>query len=160
VNVRRDGDRLFMKVLGPVPETPLVPRSETGFTVNWPGGANIEFHVDGQGKVTGALVELGPNRIPLEPAAKLAVPPAVLDRYVGQWMMASGTVLTFRRDGTTLFVKPGTMAEIALNARSETRFQDPRGPAFEFQVDAGGTVTGLILEQGNPVQRIPLTRVP
>jgi hypothetical protein len=56
-------------------------------------------------------------------------------------------------------VKPGNNPELPLNARSETRLQDPRGPVFEFQVDAGGTVTGLILEQGNPVQRIPLTRI-
>jgi hypothetical protein len=42
----------------------------------------------------------------------------------------------------------------------ETRFHDPRGPLFEFQVDGGGSATGLFLEQGNPVQRVPLTRVP
>jgi hypothetical protein len=163
VNVRRDGDRLFLKILGPVPESPLVPRTETSFAANWPGGGNIEFQVDGQGKVTGALAEWGVNgsaRLALEPVAKLAVPAAVLDRYVGQWRMASGTVVAFRRDGTSLVVKPGTMAEVALIARSETRFQDPRGPVFEFQVDASGTLTGVILEQGNPIQRIPLTRVP
>ena len=161
VNIRRDGDRLLMKVFGPAPESLLVPRTETGFSVNWPGGGNIEFKVDGQGKVTGALAEWGANRIPLEPVATLVVPPAVLDRYVGQWKMASGTVLAFRREGTTLFVKPpGTQPEVTLIARSETRFQDPRGPHFEFQVDASAAVTGLVLEQGNPVQRIPLTRVP
>ena len=93
-------------------------------------------------------------------APGIALPVAILDRYVGQWKLASGTVVTFRREGTTLFVKPGNNPELALNARSETRLQDPRGPIFEFQVDAGGTVTGLILEQGNPVQRITLTRVP
>jgi aryl-alcohol dehydrogenase-like predicted oxidoreductase len=160
VNVRRDGDRLFIKVFGPAPESLLVPRTETSFTANWPGGGNIEFQVDGQGKVTGALAEWGPNRIPLEPVAKLAVPAAVLDRYVSQWKLASGTVVAFRREGSTLFVKPGAGQEVALIARSETRFQDPRGPAFEFQVDGAGAVTGLILEQGNPVQRIPLTRIP
>ena len=57
-----------------------------------------------------------------------------------------------------LLVKAGNNPELPLNARSETRLQDPRGPVFEFQVDAQGKVTGLILEQGNPVQRIPLTR--
>jgi aryl-alcohol dehydrogenase-like predicted oxidoreductase len=160
VNVRRDGDKLFMKVLGPAPEFPLNAQSETAFALMWGGGGTIDFRMDGQGKVTGALVEWGPNRIPLEPVAKIEVPAAVLDRYAGQWKMASGTVLTFRRDGTTLFIKPpGTQPEAALKARSETRFQDPRGPVFEFQVDAGGNVTGLVLEQGNPVQRIPLTRV-
>jgi aryl-alcohol dehydrogenase-like predicted oxidoreductase len=161
VNVRRDGDKLFMKVLGPSPEFPLVAQSETSFAVIWGGGGTLDFRVDGQGKVTGALMTWGPNRIPLEPAVKIEVPTAVLDRYAGQWKMASGAVITLRRDGTTLFAKPpGTQPEAALIVRSQTRLQDPRGPVFDFQVDASGVVTGLTLEQGNPVQRIPLTRVP
>ena len=57
-------------------------------------------------------------------------------------------VATFRRDGTRLFVKPGNNPEVPLNARTETRFQDPRGPIFEFQLDAQGRVTAAILEQG------------
>jgi hypothetical protein len=94
-------------------------------------------------------------------APGIALPAEVLDRYVGQWKTPGGMLVTFRREGTTLFVKPGTNPELALNARSGTRLQDPRGPMFEFQVDAAGAVTGLVLEQGaNPVQRMTLTRVP
>ena len=106
-----------------------------------------------------ALPALPP--LPQNPAQApgIALPAAIVERYVGEWKLASGTVVAFRRDGATLFVKPGTNPELALNARSETRFQDPRGPVFEFQVDGGGTVTGLVLEQGNPVQRMTLTRV-
>jgi hypothetical protein len=92
-------------------------------------------------------------------APGIALSAAIVERYVGEWKLASGTVITFRREGTTLFVKPGTNAEAPLAARSETRLQDPRGPVFEFQVDAAGKVTGVILEQGNPVQRLQLTRV-
>jgi diketogulonate reductase-like aldo/keto reductase len=110
-----------------------------------------------------ALIEaLPPAPRPQPPPAQapgIALPVAILERYVGEWKLASGAVVTFRRDGATLFVKPGANPEVPLLARSETRLQDPRGPVFEFQVDAGGTVTGLILEQGNPVQRIPLTRI-
>ena len=51
-------------------------------------------------------------------------------------------------DGTRLFVKPGNNPEVPLNARTETRFQDPRGPIFEFQLDAQRRVTAAILEQG------------
>jgi hypothetical protein len=159
-SVRRDADKLFMKVQGNAPESPLVARSETLFALPWPE-ATLEFTLDGQGKVTGATVDqFGGQRIPLVPVAKLELPAAVLDRYVGQWKLASGTVVTFRRDGTALLLKVGTNPEAPLTVRSETRFQDPRGPVFEFQLDAGGTVIGLILEQGNPVQRAPLTRVP
>ena len=66
VTVRRDGDRLFLKVSGNIPEGPLVARSETRFGVPWPD-STIEFQLDGQGKVTGAMVEqFGGQRIPLE----------------------------------------------------------------------------------------------
>jgi aryl-alcohol dehydrogenase-like predicted oxidoreductase len=90
------------------------------------------------------------------PAPGIALSAAILDRYVGEYKSASGFTATFRRDGTTLFVKPGTNPEAPLAARSETRFQDPRGPFFEFQLDGQGKVTGAILEQG--AQRTPLER--
>ena len=94
-------------------------------------------------------------------APGIAVPVAILDRYVGEYRNpASGTIFAIRREGDKLFVKPGTMQEALLNARSETRFQDPRGPFFEFQVDAQGKVTGAILEQQGPqgTQRTSLER--
>lgn len=93
-------------------------------------------------------------------APGIALPVAILDRYVGEYRSASGTIATFRREGTTLFVKPGANPEAPLNARSETRLQDPRGPTFEFQLDAQGKVTGVVLEQQGPQgpQRFQLTR--
>jgi aryl-alcohol dehydrogenase-like predicted oxidoreductase len=114
-----------------------------------------------------ALIDSFPKPAPPQrggppPGAQLpgiALPVAVAERYVGQWKTPGGMLVTFRREGTTLFVKPGNNPEVALNARSETRLQDPRGPFFEFQVDAAGNVTGVFLEQ-SPGQRIPLTRVP
>ena len=109
-----------------------------------------------------ALVDALPALPPLpqNPAAApgISLSAAILDRYVGEWTLPSGTVVAFRRDGDRLWVKPGSNPEVPLNARSETRLQDPRGPVFEFQVDGQGKVTGLFLEQGNPVQRIPLER--
>ena len=116
-----------------------------------------------------ALVDtFPPNAAPAPPkppqqapqGATVAVSAAVLERYVGQWKTPSGSsTLTFRREGTTLFLQVNTNPEVMLGARSETRFQDPKGPVLEFQVDAAGAVTGLVAEQGNPVQRIPLTRI-
>jgi hypothetical protein len=94
---------------------------------------------------------------PAQQGPAVALPAAILDRYVGQYKTASGSTLTFRRVGAALHVKPPNLEEAALIARSEIRFSDPRGPNIEFQLDAGGTVTGLILEQGP--QRIPATRV-
>ena len=91
------------------------------------------------------------------PAASAVVLSAeILDRYVGEYRAASGFSMVFRRDGTTLLVKPGTNPEGPLVARSVTHFSDPRGPAIEFQLDGQKQVTGLVLVQGS--QRIPLER--
>lgn len=94
------------------------------------------------------------------PGPVVAVSVAILDRYVGQYMAASGFTATFRRDGDKLIVKPGNNPEAPLIPRSETRFQDPRGPFFEFQIDAQGKVTGAVLEQqgAQGPQKIPLER--
>ena len=94
------------------------------------------------------------------PGPTVALSAAVLDRYVGEYAAASGFVATFRRDGDKLIVKPGNNPEVPLIARSETRFQDPRGPFFEFQLDAQGKVTGAVLEQqgAQGPQKIPLQR--
>ena len=105
-----------------------------------------------------ALPAAGPGAGPQAPQGPAVVlPAAILDRYVGDYKTASGFTMTFRRDGATLFAKPGTNPEAPLAARSVTRFSDPRGPIIEFQLDGVGTVTGLILEQGS--QRTPATRI-
>ena len=99
----------------------------------------------------------GPQAPPGAQAPGIALSAAVLDRYVGEYRAASGFTAIFRREGDKLFVKPGTNPEAPLNARSETRFQDPRGPIFEFQLDGQGKVTGAILEQGS--QRLEVARI-
>jgi aryl-alcohol dehydrogenase-like predicted oxidoreductase len=89
----------------------------------------------------------------------LAVPAQALDRYAGEYTAASGLTATFRRDGETLFVKSGTRAEAPLVARTFTRFVDPEGSIFEFQLVGVGPATraaSVILEQGG--QKIPLER--
>jgi len=86
-----------------------------------------------------------PGRATITPAVALS--PAILDRYAGEYKMASGsTTLTFRREGAALFVNPGPSDPLVV--RSETRFSfaGPE-PVFEFQLDAQGRVTGVILEQ-------------
>jgi aryl-alcohol dehydrogenase-like predicted oxidoreductase len=100
----------------------------------------------------------GPPKPPPGPTVTLSA--AVLDRYVGEYRAASGFTATFRRDDDKLIVKPGNNPEAPLIPRSETRFQDPRGPFFEFEVDAQGKVTGAFLDQETPkgLQRMRLTR--
>ena len=87
------------------------------------------------------------------------IPVFILDRYVGEYKAASGLTATFRREGDKLFVKSGTNPDVPLVARSSTRFVDPQGSVFEFQLTGVGPATrttGVILEQGT--QRISLER--
>jgi aryl-alcohol dehydrogenase-like predicted oxidoreductase len=83
------------------------------------------------------------------PGPPVVLSAAILDRYVGEYKAASGpATFTFRRDGGALFVSPGPDAPLV--AHSQTRLSVAgSGPVFEFQFDAQGRVTGVILEQGS-----------
>jgi aryl-alcohol dehydrogenase-like predicted oxidoreductase len=98
-----------------------------------------------------------PPHVPQASAVPLSA--AILDRYAGEYRTASGVTMRFRRDGATLLAKPAGNPEAPLVASSETRFSDPRGPIIEFQLDGVGKVTGLVLEQGHPLQKIPASRI-
>ena len=93
------------------------------------------------------------------PPGTAVLPAGVLDRFVGQYRTAAGVILTVRRYGTMLTVKPGANPETILVAHSQTRFtlghrsQD----LIEFQPDSAGMVAGLTYQQGG--QRIPASRI-
>jgi aryl-alcohol dehydrogenase-like predicted oxidoreductase len=79
--------------------------------------------------------------------APLALSAELLDTYAGEYRTEDGTVLVFRRYGTTLVAKLGANPDSVAFARSETRFSV--GPnLIEFQLDSSGKVTGLIYETG------------
>jgi len=107
-----------------------------------------------------ALVDKFPATPPPGPPPEVKVAPAVLDRYVGEYAAASGFTAIFRRDGEKLIVKPGNNPEATLIARTQTRFQDPRGPVFEFELDAQGKAIRAFLDQQGPngLQRMVLER--
>ena len=87
------------------------------------------------------------------------VPPVFLERYVGEYAATSGLTATFRRDGDKLFVKSGTGGEALLIARTITRFVDPAGRIFEFQLTGVGPATratSVMLDQSG--QKITLEK--
>jgi D-alanyl-D-alanine carboxypeptidase len=81
-------------------------------------------------------------------AATVTVPAEVLDRYVGAYEFAPDFVLTVRREGAALRGAVTGQPEVPLVPESETRFSAREANAtLVFQVDAAGTVTGVILHQ-------------
>lgn len=100
-----------------------------------------------------ALPKIAPPPLPV-----VALPAAILDRYVGEYKATSGFTATFRRGGETLYVTFGNDPEVPLIARSQTRFSPSAGGIVEFRVDASGTSTGLtVVRPGN--QPIQLARI-
>jgi aryl-alcohol dehydrogenase-like predicted oxidoreductase len=90
-------------------------------------------------------------------ALPFAPPPAQLARFVGEFEAPSGLTVTFRQEDDKLFAKAGTDPEVALIARSFTRFQASQGSFYEFVTVPGQPeVRRVVLEQGN--QKITLER--
>jgi aryl-alcohol dehydrogenase-like predicted oxidoreductase len=145
--------------------------SHPAVTVVTPATSQPRNMADNMGAAVGRLPDEAMRRRMVEyvdalPTAEAAgprhdvlLPAAILNRYVGEYEMASGPILTFRRAGAGLVVlPPGGQQEVALATRSETRFSVPGGgPTFEFQLDGEGTVTGFVMEQGG--QSMPASRV-
>jgi len=145
--------------------------SHPAVTVITPGTSQQRNMADNMGAAVGRLpdeamrrrmaeyVDALPSAQAAEPRHDVVLPAAILDRYVGQYTMASGPTLTFSRAGAGLAVTPpGGQQQIPLVTRSETRFSAPGGgPTFEFQLDDEGTVTGLIMDQLG--QRMEASRV-
>jgi aryl-alcohol dehydrogenase-like predicted oxidoreductase len=146
--------------------------SHPAVTVVTPATSQARHMADNMGAAVGRLPDEAMRRRMVEyvdalPTAEAAgprhdvlLPDAILDRYVGEYEMESGAILTYRRAAAGLAVlPPGGQQEVALATRSETRFSVPGGgPTFEFQLDDEGVVTGVIMEQLG--QRMSAARIP
>lgn len=118
------------------------------------GTTNPQHMLDNLAAGTGRLPDAATRKRMAEliDTFPMVLPPQLVERYVGEYKSTSGLTATFRREEGTLFVKAGTNPEVRLIARSSTRFVDPQGAVFEFQLVGVGPatrVTGAILEQGS-----------
>ncbi|HEY0015318.1 MAG TPA: serine hydrolase [Longimicrobium sp.] len=164
--VTRDGGALFsQRNRAPRQEMKALGGDEFLFPAT---GTRVRFVRGTDGAVTG--VRLTPRRGPEELATRteqtpeealgaVAVPAAVLDRYVGRYQVAPDFIVTVRREGDALRVQPGSEEEIAMIAESETRFAIPAANGVViFESDASGAVTRLVLHLGT--RQMPAPRIP
>ena len=90
-------------------------------------------------------------------AARIAIdlPPAVLQRFVGEYSLTPAAVAVVELAGAGLTIRVGKQPPRQLLAASPTKFflESTAAVTFEFEVDATGTVTGLTLVQGSVRQR-------
>jgi len=154
--VTREGDKLFAQRQGGA-KTEIVAGARDDFFYKG-GGATIKFVRDAQGKVTGAKVDTqGPEESPMArisevpPAAKQAiqVDPAILAAYVGTYELSPRFQLAITLEDGHLRAQATGQEKLELFAESQTSFFLKEVDAqLEFQKDAAGAVTGLILHQG------------
>ena len=82
--------------------------------------------------------------------------PEVLERYVGVYEMSPVRTMTVTRKGERLYVQPMEQPELELFAESEGKFfLKAVDVQIDFQTDAAGKVTGLIMHQGGRVISAP-----
>jgi pimeloyl-ACP methyl ester carboxylesterase len=83
---------------------------------------------------------------------------ADLDRFVGEYRLAPSFAIAITRDGDRLFAQATGQAAFALSADTPTKFSLSVVDAqIEFETDAAGKVTALVLVQNGRRQRAPKT---
>ncbi len=94
-------------------------------------------------------------------AKLITLPPAVLDRLVGDYVLNANVTLVVARDSDRLTIKTGPRPAVDLLAHSATLFSIGRalsGQMIEFETDSAGKATALtILAPGGMKQRVPKT---
>jgi hypothetical protein len=92
------------------------------------------------------------------PRKQIALDPRLYDRLAGDYELAPGFIITIIRRGDKLFSQATGQAEVELFPESETRFFLKVVDAqVDFDLDAAGKTTGLVLHQGGrdlPAKRI------
>ena len=167
--VFREGGRLYSQ-RGRQPRSEIVPVGRDEFV--YASGARARFVRDAGGRVTGMLVRqrLGPEDLAPRTEesveatltalnAVVEVPAALLAQYAGDYELEPGAVIQIRVEGTRLTARPPGGDEAApLVTLSETRFQVEGDDAvLEFERDAAGNVTRLVLREGDramPARRL------
>jgi CubicO group peptidase (beta-lactamase class C family) len=155
--VRHDAAKLFIQRSGGR-SNEIFPLSPNEFFYDKTQLDRLTFARDATGKVTGLKVSrrFGPptaaarteKPIPKERAA-MKLSAEALERYAGVYEIAPTFSITITRKGEQLFAQPTGQPELELFAESEkTFFLKVVDVTIDFQTDAEGKVTGLILHQG------------
>ncbi len=136
-------------------KVPIFAESETRFFVRIVD-AQIDFVRDSTGEVTHLVLHQGgrdvtaprtSNEVAVRTEIELAA--EVLAQYVGVYELASGFDLTLRVDGGQVTAQATGQGAFPIFAETEDRFfARVVDIEIEFVRDAGGEVSGLVLQQG------------
>jgi D-alanyl-D-alanine carboxypeptidase len=165
-SVRAEGGQLTIQ-RNESQRNPVFPISATEFFYDPEAPERLVFAKDAAGKVTGLKVirPFGPTTAAVrtdKPFAKerqaITLAPEVLERYVGEYQLRPDFSLTVTRRGDRLITQATGQGEVEVFPESETKFfLKVTDAQLEFQKDAEGKVTGLILFQNG--RQMPAKKV-
>ena len=95
---------------------------------------------------------------PAPPTAhkEITLPASALQRFVGEYPLAQTFVITITREDDTLMAQATNQPKFQLFPEAETKFfLKVIDAQIEFETDATGNVTGLVLVQNGARQRAP-----
>lgn len=159
--VTREGDRLFTQRTGSSKLEILAKGSDRFFYAD---SANVlRFERDAAGKIAGhrMIRNVGVDEsakkvdrpIPAE-RQEIQLDPVTLDGYLGSFELAPSFLLAVTREGDRLFAQATGQPKFPLFAETKDRlFLKVVDAVIEFQRDASGQVTGIVLLQGG--QQMP-----
>jgi D-alanyl-D-alanine carboxypeptidase len=154
--VRREDDRFFVQ-RDEAPRLQMFAYSDHEFFLK-DSFTRFAFEKDGSGSVA-TLVMQRPNgangratrtneTLPSTPA-EIKVPPDILRRYVGDYQLAPGFVLTVTLEGDQLMTQATGQQKFQIFPSSESEFfLKAVNAQISFTTDASGNVEKLILHQG------------
>ena len=120
--------------------------------------SNLESAASTQLSEELASLYLGPPPTPA--LVEVAVKPEVLDRYVGDYELAKGFIVSVKRDGEKLTGQATGQGAFTLSAVSDTEFRfQPAGITMVFPVTAGPAPSFQLTQDGLPrtATRVPVS---
>jgi hypothetical protein len=152
-----EGDQLMTQATGQ-PKFPIFAETETKFFLKVVD-AQVEFKKDDKGKVNSLVLHQGGQDIPgrrisdtvaAQPERKaITIDPKVLATYTGTYGLGPGFDMVVTLEGDQLMEQATGQPKFPIFPETETKFFLKVVDAqIDFQKDAGGKVTGLVLHQG------------
>lgn len=153
ITVSRDGARFLAQLTGQ-PAFEIFAESEKDFFLKVVD-AQLTFETDAGNKTMAVVlhqngIDQRAPRIEGEPVAPKEIPvaPEILERYVGEYQLAPGLVMTVRRDGARLFVQLTGQPSLEVYASGEREFfYKVVNAQLTFEAGADGPATAVVLHQ-------------
>ena len=154
VTITREGTQLSANLSG-AGTRKLIPSEKDRFLVE-DAFMYATFSRDGNGKIVsfvsddrGKLDTWNLTEKKIEEKKTIAVDEVILEKYVGQYELQPGFIITFTREGNRLYTQATGQPKFEVFAESETKFFLKVVDAkVEFVPDADGKVNKMILNQG------------